>query len=150
MVVMRKGFMLLLVGLWGFALGAASAQANEVEFDHHVVHYTVINTTFLTPEVARAYNIRRSGNRALINVVVLERDTEEMRSVPATLTGQAVNLNQQVRHLQFRAVRDGDAIYHLAELQVRPGEQLDFQLRILAEGRDEILPIRFSQTFYRR
>jgi hypothetical protein len=150
MITLRK----LLVLLWcmvlpGLVLSVGTAQANEVQFEHHVVHYTVINTTFLSPDVARAYDVRRSSNRALVNIVVMQRGEEGMQSVPAALSGQAVNLNRQVRHLRFRMIRDGDAIYHLAEVPVRPGEELDFQIRILAEGSDQPLPLRFRQLFYR-
>ena len=60
-----------------------------------------------------------------------------------------MNLNRQLRHLSFRQVRDGDAYYHLAEVPVRPGEVLDFKLRVSAAGDDETMPVSFRQSFYR-
>jgi hypothetical protein len=54
----------------------------------------------------------------------------------------------QSRPLQFREVRDGDAIYHLAEVPVRGGEVLDFQLRIKVEGAARPLEIGFRQAFF--
>lgn len=127
---------------------AGSAQANEVEFDRYVVHYSVISTSFLSPEVARAYDLHRSRNRALVNVVIMKRDADSRQSVSGTVTGHTVNLNRQVRHLRFREVRDGDAYYHLAEVPIRPGEVLDFKLRVSVEGEAEAMPLSFRQVFY--
>ena len=136
---------MLFLLLW---LGTGAALANEVDFDSHVVHYNVINTTFLSPEVARAYDVRRSSTRALANVAIMERGDSGMKPATGTVTGQAVNLNQQARTLQFREIRDGDAIYHLAEVPVRGGEVLDFQIRVVVEDRTEPMEIRFRQTFF--
>ena len=129
-------------------LGTGAAVANEVDFDSHVVHYNVINTTFLSPEVARAYDVRRSSTRALANVAIMERGDSGMKPASATVTGQAVNLNQQARTLQFREVRDGDAIYHLAEIPVRGGEVLDFRIRVAVEGRPDPMEVNFRQAFF--
>jgi hypothetical protein len=148
MASMRSLFVMVAGMLVGLLLAAGSSQANEVEFDQYVVHYTVVNTTFLSPEVARAYNLRRSGNRALVNVVIMKREGNGTETVPGRVSGQAVNLNRQVRRLNFREVRDGDAFYHLAEVPVRPGEVLDFNLSITARGSDQVMPVKFRQTFY--
>ncbi|MCA1788658.1 MAG: DUF4426 domain-containing protein, partial [Thioalkalivibrio sp.] len=56
MVPMRISFVIWSGFLLGLLLTAASSHANEIEFDRHVVHYSVVNTTFLSPEVARAYD----------------------------------------------------------------------------------------------
>ena len=144
----RSLFVMVSGMLLGLLLAAGSSQANEVEFDRYVVHYTVVNTTFLSPEVARAYNLRRSSSRALVNVVIMKREGNGIETVPGNVSGQAVNLNRQVRRLSFREVRDGDAFYHLAEVPVRPGEVLDFDLRVTAQDSDEVMPVRFRQTFY--
>jgi hypothetical protein len=144
----RSLFVMVSGMLVGLLLTAGSSQANEVEFDRYVVHYAAVNTAFLSPEVARAYNLRRSSNRALVNVVIMKREGSGIETLPGNVSGQAVNLTGQVRRLSFREVRDGDAFYHLAEVPVRPGEVLDFDLRVTALGSDEVMPVRFRQTFY--
>ena len=148
MVTMRNPFVILSSVLLALLLGAGSAHASEAEFDRYVVHYSVVNTTFLAPEIARAYQIRRSSSRALVNIVIMKRDGDDFESVPGTVNGKTVNLNRQVRNLRFREVRDGDAYYHLAEVPVRPGEVLDFQLRVSASGDDEVMPLNFRRTFH--
>lgn len=149
MVPMRNPIVILSSVLLALFLSTGSAQASEVEFDRYVVHYSVVNTTFLTPDVARAYQLRRSSSRALVNIVIMKRDGDDFESVPGRVSGKTINLNRQVRNLRFREVRDGDAYYHLAEVPVRPGEVLDFQLRVSATGDDEIMPVNFRRAFYR-
>ncbi len=137
-----------IVALAAVVLGGSIASANEAEFDNYVVHYNVINTTFLSPEVAQAYNVRRSASRAMVNVTVMERTDAGMQPVSAEVGGTAINMNQQVRTLRFREIRDGDAIYHLSELPVRGGEELEFELEILPADSDRTKTVNFRQTFY--
>lgn len=138
-----QGIMLL-----ALVLLAPKLLAYEVDVGSHVVHYNVIKTNFLSPEVARAYNISRSRSRALVNVVVMERQDDEVHPVSASLTGQAINLNRQTRQVRFREVREGNAIYQLAEIPVRGGEVLDFHIRVSVAGRNDPIDLRFRQTFY--
>lgn len=137
-----------LVALAAVALSTSIASANEAEFDNYVVHYNVINTTFLSPEVARAYDVRRSSNRAMINISVMERGDNGLEAVAADVTGSATNMNDQMRSLRFREIQDGDAIYFLSEVTVRSGETLDFAIDITPAGSERELPIRFSRDFF--
>ena len=45
------------------------------------VHYMVVNTPFLTPEVAASYGIVRSKYNALVNISVLNKDSGEAQRV---------------------------------------------------------------------
>ncbi|TVP87480.1 MAG: DUF4426 domain-containing protein [Thioalkalivibrio sp.] len=146
---LRNLLVITSLGLLALLVAAAPVHANEVEFDRYIVHYSVLSTHFLSPEVARAYDLRRSRSRALVNIAIMKRDSEEMESVPGTVRGQAQNLNRQVRHLRFRQIRAGDAYYHLAEVRVRPGEVLDFTLEVTAEDDDEAMPVNFQHVIYR-
>ncbi|MFN4262757.1 MAG: DUF4426 domain-containing protein [Thioalkalivibrionaceae bacterium] len=135
---------ILLAGLasWG------TAQAAETEFDRYIVHHNVINTTFLSPDVARAYEIRRSSSRALVNVTVMEKAEGGLRAVPATVNGRATNRNQQMKFIGFRSVTDGDAVYQLGEVPVRGGEELNFEIDVRPQTSSETLTVEFSQRFY--
>lgn len=130
-----------------FALGLA-ASASEIELDGYTIHYTVVSTDLLSPEVARAYGLSRSRNRALVNIVVMEQDASgSLRSIPARVQGTGVNLNQQSRAMRFREIRDADAYYHLAEIPIRRGEVIDFRLQIRTDGIREPLSVQFRQVF---
>ncbi|AGA32005.1 hypothetical protein TVNIR_0294 [Thioalkalivibrio nitratireducens DSM 14787] len=148
MTIVQPTFVALLGIVLGTFLGVGSAHAEEVDFDSHVVHYSVVNTTFLSPEVARAYDVRRSRGRALVNIVVMERDGDDLHPVSVSLSGRTVNLSQQVRSLEFREVHEGDAIYHLAEVRVRPAEVLDFSVQIRAAGAAQPMLLNFRQAVF--
>lgn len=138
----------LVVVAAALVLGSSVASASEAKFDNFVVYYNVINTTFLSPEVARAYDVRRSSSRAMVNITVMERGDDGPQAVPADVTGSATNMNDQMRNLRFREVRDGDAVYNLSEITVRSGETLDFEIDVSPAGTERVLPIRFSQQFF--
>lgn len=132
-------------------LGATTAQAGgQQDFGDYVVHFNALTTDFLSPAVASSYGITRSRNRALINVSVMKKalgvGTEPQR---ARVTGRSANLRGQTRTLEFREVRDGPAIYYLAEIGVDDGETLDFTIDAAPEG-GEPLSVRFRQQFFTR
>ena len=105
---MRTVLVTLLL-LLSTSVGAEQMQA----FGPYEVHYIVVPTTFLQPEVAAKYGITRSRNRALLNVSVL-RQGEPVRAV---LNAQTKNLLSQISELTFEEVREGPAVYYLAQIR---------------------------------
>ncbi len=122
---------------------------NFEDFGDYVVHFNAQSTSVLPPEVARAYGIQRSSNRAMLNVSVI-------RKVPGS-TGQATaadvdvdasNLTGQLKDLTLREVTEGEAIYYIGELPVTNRETLIFDISVRPEGVDEPFRVRFRQQFY--
>jgi len=122
---------------------AAAAQTSLTRGDYEV-HYSAVPSVTLAPEVARQYAITRSANRALLNIAVLHQG----RSVAARVSGSATNLSGQRQDLAPREVREGDAIYYLAEPRVAAQETLDFDLQVLPAGSSAAIPVRFGQEFF--
>ena len=85
------------------------------------VHYIALNTTFLTPKVAKQNAIVRSKFNGLINISVLDRQDKTAQS--PVLTGEAKNLIGVVKKLKFKQVIEGKAIYYLAVLPFSDREQ---------------------------
>ena len=127
------------------SLACANAQAEQMqEFGVWQVHYVVIPTTFLLPEIAQQYNITRGKDRALINVSLIHNDNGPST---ATATGEVVNLLSQSQALEFREVREGDAIYYLADLKHTDRDILRFELQVKPpQGR--LLKLKFQQKMY--
>lgn len=94
------------------------------------VHYVVVQSTFFSEEIASRYEIVRGRDRALLNVSVLD---EHGSAVPARLEGTVTNLLGQVAPLEIREVREGPAIYYLAEIKHTDRETLRFAISITAE-----------------
>jgi len=127
-----------------------SAQAEQKErFGDYEVHYSAFTSTFLTPEIAKQYGIVRSKAIGVINISVLKKAENGLfEPVPAQLEGMRTNDIQQQQFLAFRRIKEGKAIYYLAEVQFMEGEVLVFNISATPEGQSQPLKLRFSQTFY--
>ena len=132
---------LLIAGL----LLAPSAQAEQFRrLGAWDVHYVVIRTSFLKPDIAARNNIVRGPDRALLNISVLGQDGQP---VAAELSGTVRNLLEQVTPLEFQTVREGEAIYYLAQIRHTDRETLRFAIDIVPpDGITQQL--RFQQQLY--
>ncbi|WP_448564576.1 DUF4426 domain-containing protein [Thalassotalea ganghwensis] len=110
------------------------------------VHYMAIGATFLTPEIAKAYNIERSKYNGLVNISVLDNTKAGLPAKTVSITGSAKNLAGQRKNLSFTEVKEGDAIYYLAQVNYRDQETIVFDLTI--NDGNETQQLKFSQKFY--
>lgn len=108
------------------------------------VHYIVLSSTFLTPEVARQYGIQRSQYNAFINISVLDKTTKAAQKV--VVAGSARNLLGTTKPLAFKEVTEGDAVYYLATLNHRDRETYRFDITV-AVG-DESQQLKFQQELH--
>ncbi len=109
------------------------------------VHYVLLPTTFLKPEIASSYGVRRAGDLALLNISVLSPDGGA--PAPAAVEGSVTNLLGQRQRLSFREVREDAAIYYLATIRHTDREVLRFE--VLITPPDEIQQtLRFQQQVY--
>ncbi|MFM4702987.1 DUF4426 domain-containing protein [Aeromonas bivalvium] len=107
------------------------------------VHYNAFNSSFLTPEVAKAYGLERSRYNGILNIAVQDQSG---KALAVAMTGQAKNLTGTLRTLSFQQVKEGESIYYLAVLPYRNEDTYQFTINIMADGRQETL--KFQQTFY--
>ena len=124
---------------------AASAE-NMKKMGKMNIHYMAISATFFTPEIAKAYGIERSKYNGLVNISVLDNSKQGTPAKTVSITGTARNLADQKKTLSFKEVREGDAIYYLAEVDYRNDETIRFDLTI-TDG-EETHQLEFSQKFY--
>lgn len=108
------------------------------------VHYIALNSTFLTPSVAKQYSIVRSKFNGLINISVLDRQSKIARS--PVLTGEAKNLLGVIKELTFKQVIEGKAIYYLAVLPFSDREQ--YRISIKINDGIEQKTLKFQHKFY--
>ena len=132
------------------SLGSFSAQAEQSQdFGNHVVHFNAIPTGFLNPKVATQFNVRRSKNRALLNVSVLKKHMGTSgEPVSAQVTAKAVNLTGQAREINMREVRQGQAIYQLGDFKIHNEETLDFTIEATPVGGDQTYTVKFRRQFF--
>ena len=125
---------------------AEPAGVSFVDIGDHVVHFSAQSTDQLPPEVARAYSIVRSKNRAMLNVSVLEDGTD--KAVTAEVTVKTVNLTGQLKNVTMRKVPDQEAIYYIGETPVANRETLIFDITVRPEGAETASEVRFKRQFY--
>ena len=58
---------------------AQPAEATFADIGSHIVHFSAQSTDLLPKEVARAYDIIRSKNRAMLNVSIIEKDSNKSK-----------------------------------------------------------------------
>ncbi|ARC93180.1 hypothetical protein B6A42_15385 [Vibrio coralliilyticus] len=111
------------------------------------VHYSAFNSTFLTPQVARSYELKRNGYSAIINISVLDNYQAGKPPITAKVSGSAKNLIGQTKTLEFREIKEGSAIYYLAEFPISDEENLTFNIDVNA-GNKGTGRLKFTQKFY--
>ncbi|MGF1760182.1 DUF4426 domain-containing protein [Photobacterium sagamiensis] len=126
---------------------ALPAQAEQlINVGDLEIHYSSFPSTFLTPDVANTYRIKRSRYSAVVNVAVLDKSQEGKPAVQALLSGKARNLLGTEKKLSFREIREGNAIYYIAELSHTNEERFKFIIDVTQNGTNG--QINFEQTFF--
>ena len=125
---------------------AQPAAASDADIGDHIVHFSAQSTDQLPPEVARAYGIVRSKNRAMLNVSILNESTST--AVTADVTVRTVNLAGQLKNVTMRKVQEQEAIYYIGETGIANRETLVFNIRITPEGATEASEVKFTREFY--
>ena len=108
------------------------------------VHYVVIGTTFLAPDIAQRYGIERAKDRAFINITVLRNGV----SVAAHIEGIARDLLERRIALPFREVKERNSVYYIASLQFSDQEHWRFELKVTPAGSKEPMAVKFAQQIY--
>ncbi|MDO3721748.1 DUF4426 domain-containing protein [Marinobacter sp. chi1] len=137
------------MALTWLALSLQAQAAGNKDFGDYRVHWSVLPSTFLAPEVARANDLRRSKGIGIINISIMkENEDGTLSPVSGQVEGKATNDVQQVRFLAFRRVQEGDAVYFIAEYQYSPGELMTFNITARPTGVQQDMPVRFSHTLF--
>jgi hypothetical protein len=116
-------------------------------FGPYELHYSVVNTTFLEPKTAATYGITRGDKRAILNLAVRENTANGSRGRTMQLQGTTWDLIHR-KPLEFKEIREGDAIYYIAEFTFINEEWLFFELDFQPEGSDQAYSFKFKQQLY--
>lgn len=142
--------LVLLLSLFLLGLSARAQGQQAADLGTHWVHYSVVNTSQLAPEVASAIGVQRSASRALLNLAVLRKNDHGMdQAVRAQIQVQAVNLAGQRRDIELREVVEQDAIYYLGSFRIHNEERIRFRVSVLPEDLDgQAREFSFQQQFF--
>ncbi|MBT9264650.1 DUF4426 domain-containing protein [Pseudomonas sp. MG-9] len=129
------------LSLSAVAADAIKGERKEV-FGDVTVHYNTFNSTFLTPDIAKAAELVRSKNQGVINVSVIK----DGKTLSATVTGTVKDLTSQSVPLNFRQVTEQGAIYYIAQYPVEQQETRTFEIKV--QNGDKINTINFNQELF--
>lgn len=108
-------------------------------------HYSAFGSTFLTPNVAKSYGLKRSRYNGIVNISVLN-EQQSSKATSGTMTGTATNLLGNKKTLQFREIKEGEAIYYIAEFGFSNEETFTFN--VTYSDNNQSHSIQFRQIFY--
>ena len=133
-------------------LAAADAQAQQsVRFDDYELHFSVVNTTFLDPEIASQYGIVRGERRGIVNIAVREHGEGtadgDATSVAAQLEGRTWDLIAE-QALTFIEVNEGSAVYYIGEFKFINREWRWFELSFRPQGAEKTYTHKFKHQLY--
>ena len=137
---------LLTVALLTLAVITTAYAENMKKMDNINVHYIALGSTFLTPEIAKAYGIERSRYKGLVNISVLDNTQKGNPAKTVIINGKARNDVGQIKSLEFTEVVEGEAVYYLAQVSYSNEETIYFDINITDKGKQHNLT--FSQKFY--
>ena len=129
---------------------AEKMNQEPVQLGNYRIYFSAFNSTFIQPEVARQYNLRRGERYGIVNIAVRDVSRGEPgKAVTATVSGHVANLLTQKYNLAFFEINEGEAIYYLADFRFADEERLKFVINVKPQGSDRGETLRFTQTFYR-
>lgn len=140
------GFKMAIRNFLAFALvlaGLCIYAEQKVQLGAYEVHYSVINSTFLQPEIAERYKIVRAEKRAVITISVLH---DKSVPAPTNVSGSFTNLLSQRMVLDFKLIEEGTARYYLASFLFTSEEPLTFDIEVQIE--EERQSFQFKQKVY--
>jgi hypothetical protein len=136
-------------GVDGRPQTARPAEDTHQDFGNFEVHYNAVRTDQLTPDVARAYDIERSGNRVMLNVSLLSKAPDGRTTpVDGVVKATAYNLNGQLKNLEIRRVQEGSSVYFIGEVGISGNEILVFDIDATPRDGSGAYSVKFKREFF--
>ncbi|WLG44644.1 DUF4426 domain-containing protein [Pseudomonas sp. FP1740] len=111
-------------------------------FGDVTVHYNTFNSTFLTPDIAKAAELTRSKTLGVINISVLK----DGKPQTAQVSGTVKDLTSQSVPLKFKQITETGAVYYIAQYPVPQQEIRTFEIKV--QTGDKINTINFNQELF--
>lgn len=148
---MKPVLMTLFALISAFAPAAFADQGEKKQvFGDYEVHYIGLNSSFLTPEVAEAYAIPRSRSLGYLNICILKKTDQPgiLDALTGRVSGTMKNLIGQKKQLEFREVKERDAVYYISTFRFDENDVYKIELQVSPEGETRTFDVKFDQRFY--
>lgn len=126
-----------------------SLAEQKVSVEHYELHYNTFPSTFLSKEIANAYQINRSKSRGIISISVIDKSKEPSVAVEADVKIVAKNLLNQVKEIKFfKIVEENMAVYYLGSFALNDQEDINFNITAIPTNSDIRLTTKFAREFF--
>jgi len=126
----------------------AALHAESATFGEYTLYYQAVNSTFINADIAEQYGIVRSDRRAFLNISVSKKIGNAMTAVTAAVSGGKRNLLGQVGDIEFREIREENAIYYIGEFEYSNAEIVRFTIDVQPEMSGQSHEIRWETRMY--
>ncbi len=141
------GLLMILLAPWSTANELTNIGDNSREFGPYTVHFSTFNSNFLQPDIANLYNLVRAKDQTLLNIAVKETATDQ--AVSAVVTGTAKNLMQQSKTIDFKTIREQDAVYYIGAIRHDDEELFHIDISVTPDGQEQSYQFRITRKLYR-
>ncbi len=121
----------------------------KVSNGNYELHYNTFPSTFLSKEIANAYQITRSKNRGIVSVSVIDKSNQPSSAIEADVQITAKNLLNQNKEIKFfKIVEENQAVYYLGSFAMNDQEDINFSITATPKNSDLKLTTKFSREFF--
>lgn len=126
-----------------------SAESFE-KFGNYELHFNVIRTDQLTPEIASRHGIERSAKRVLLNVALLHREAEGVAAKPveAAVTASSRTLTGPLQDVAIRRITEAASISYVGEVAIAGNSVLVFDIKATPVGESQPFAATFQREFF--
>ena len=125
---------LLAVSLMLWSTLVAGQQSER--FDQFELHYSIVYSTFLTPEIAAEFGIPRGKDKAMLTLSVRDAEASDVEGRPMRIKGRTWDLITG-GDMPIKEVREGRATYYLIPFEFLDREYRFFEFDFTPEGADQ-------------
>lgn len=144
-----KRFFATLVVITSLLVSPLSNAEQMVSHGDYMIHYNAFNSSFIQPDVAQSYGIKRSKTKGLLNISVLQKQADgTTKPASAIVKGEVVNLISQKQALSFQKVDETNALYYIGDFGFTDDQVLRFSLQVQPDPNQPAYSINFEQRFY--
>lgn len=138
---------LLAVSLMLWSTFVAGQQSER--FDQFELHYSIVYSTFLTPQIAAEFGIPRGKDKAMLTLSVRDAEASDVEGRPMRIEGRTWDLITG-GDMTIKEVREGRATYYLIPFEFLDREYRFFEFDFTPEGSDQTYSYKFKTQLWRQ
>ena len=138
---------LLAVSLMLWSTLVAGQQSER--FDQFELHYSIVYSTFLTPQIAAEFGIPRGKDKAMLTLSVRDAEARDVEGRPMRIEGRTWDLITG-GDMTIKEVREGRATYYLIPFEFLDREYRFFEFDFTPEGSDQTYSYKFKTQLWRQ